>query len=751
MKQPIIFGVRHLSPAGAYHLRRLLDDVRPRLVLVEGPSDLTPQMRHIVDPKTKPPIAIMAYTSVRPIRTILYPFAEYSPEYQAILWAHQNGAECRFVDLPSGAFLAMRAADPKEEGPDASAEVYRKLDDLSGEDDHETYWEHLIEHSRAKGAYYHGAAEFGRQLRALTEGGDSDYAEIIVREAYMKRQMEKAFADGFEPEKTVVVTGAYHVAGLESNAPAMTDAEHAALPFVEANTTLMPYSYYRLSSRSGYGAGNKAPAYYSLLWQALNQGDAAVSVYGYLSRIAAYQRAHGNPVSTAEVIEAARLAAALAGMHGYHTPSLRDLRDAATTCMGHGSFSEIAVAAADTEIGTAIGALPEGVSRTSIQEDFYFLLKELRLEKYRSVVSQELALDLREKLNVKSEKSAFLDLERSFFLHRLRALGIHFAAWRKNGQDKATWAEQWELHWTPEAEIEIVENALRGDTVVQAASFAFKERIETGGGLAAAAQVIEDAFLCGMPESVQYATAALQGLAADAAAVTDIAATAQSLSAVLRYGSIRKLDPAPLEPVLEQLFLRGCLLVTESCVCDNSAAGQIIEAMGRLNDVSIHHDFLNGEQWVAALRGIASRDDLNTEASGFAAATLLERGMMDDAELSVEVHRRLSRGIPADLGASWFEGLSLKNRYALIARLSLWRELDAYLDTLDDEEFKRALVFLRRAFADFSAKEKADIAENMGEIWGVNPQQASELLNAQVSGEEKELLESLDDFDFGDI
>ena len=66
------------------------------------------------------------------------------------------------------------------------------------------------------------------------------------------------------------------------------------------------------------------------------------------------------------------------------------------------------------------------------------------------------------------------------------------------------------------------------------------------------------------------------------------------------------------------------------------------------------------------------------------------------------MERRLSKGVPADLGAGWFEGLSKKNRYALITRMSLWESLDQYLATLDDEEFKRALLFLRRAFADFT-------------------------------------------------
>lgn len=88
----------------------------------------------------------------------------------------------------------------------------------------------------------------------------------------------------------------------------------------------------------------------------------------------------------------------------------------------------------------------------------------------------------------------------------------------------------------------------------------------------------------------------------------------------------------------------------------------------------------------------------------------------------------------------------MKNRYALIARLSLWESLDEYLQTLDDEEFKRALIFLRRAFADFTSMEKDAIAENLGEIWDLNGQEVSETLNGQLG--EEELAESLEDFDF---
>ena len=83
------------------------------------------------------------------------------------------------------------------------------------------------------------------------------------------------------------------------------------------------------------------------------------------------------------------------------------------TCLGGGSFAAVSRAVASAEIGSAIGMLPDGVSRTSIQADFYRQLKDLKLEKYRDLTAQDLPLDLRENRNVKTARSAFLDLERS--------------------------------------------------------------------------------------------------------------------------------------------------------------------------------------------------------------------------------------------------------------------------------------------------------------------------------------------------
>ncbi len=747
MKNPNFFGIRHLSPAGAYYLRGFLDERKPRLVLVEGPSDFGDMLSDIVRGETKPPIAVLAYTKEAPVRTVLYPFAEYSPEYQAIQWCHKHQVECRFMDLPSETFLAIPESGMQEtEGEEGRMNVYEQLDRKSGGDGHDTFWERVMEQAGSMEAYHLGANSFGANIRSFTEGTENDWAETALREAYMRRQIRKAVDSGVEPQDIVVVTGSYHVEGLKNWRDA--DEDLSDMPKVGANHTLMPYSYYRLSTRAGYGAGNKAPAYYALLWEGLNRGEPMYAVYSYLIRLAEYQRGKGNPVSSASVIEAVRLAMSLAQLRGGTIASLRDLRDAAETCLGEGSVSNIILATADTEIGTAIGALPDGVSRTSIQEDFYRQLKDLKLEKYRDITAQDLMLDLRENRRVSSEKSAFIDLHRSFFLHRLRVIQVGFAQQQAVSQDNATWSEHWVVRWTPEAEIELVESALRGDTIDGAASFVMKERVESADKMGDIALVIEDACRCGMEKAVSYATAALQRMAVDAASVEDLAKTAHRLSIVVQYGNIRRIDAKPLEPILQQLFYRACLILESACVCDDAASQVITAAMEQLNSAELAHYFLDSAEWIKVLDNISERDDLNTKLSGFAAAILLERGSMDTQQLRTEVSRRLSKGIPADLGAGWFEGLAMKNRYALIARLSLWESLNDYLVTLDDEEFKRALVFLRRAFADFSAAEKDQIAENLGEILGLNGQAVSEAVNAVLDESAQQMIEGLDDFDF---
>jgi hypothetical protein len=210
-----------------------------------------------------------------------------------------------------------------------------------------------------------------------------------------------------------------------------------------------------------------------------------------------------------------------------------------------------------------------------------------------------------------------------------------------------------------------------------------------------------------------------------------------------------------LKPLLEQVFLEGALSLVGAANCDLAAAKKMVVGINELNKVSVEYTSLIDEPlWIGELQKLARADHLNPLLSGYACAAcalLVERNLISNDELAREVSRRLSPGIEADLGAGWFEGLAKRNRYALLTRLALWEQLDKYVASLTDEEFKRALVFLRRSFGDFSPSEKRSITENLGEIWGANPDNVSEALSGELTEKEKEKLDELSNFNFEDL
>jgi hypothetical protein len=462
-------------------------------------------------------------------------------------------------------------------------------------------------------------------------------------------------------------------------------------------------------------------------------------------------RAAGTFRSTAEVIDGVRLAETMAGMKG-SLPTLRELQDAAVTLLGQGDPTVVRESLLRVEVGTAIGALAKGVSQTSIQDDFYRELSRLKLEQFKAGVKRDLDLDLRENRRVKTAEAAFLDLHRSSFLHRLAVLEVPFAKNVAVRQDGTTWAERWALQWTPEAEIAIVEAVLLGETIELAVAFKFKQQLEKCTSIAEASTVIRQACECGMSGSIELARQTLQRLANDSSDFTALASATHELGLVIRYGDVRQFDAEPLRPLLEQLFLEGALSLVGAANCDLAAAKKMLAGMNELNKVALDYTSLIDEPlWLAELQKLARADHLNPLLSGYACALLVERNLISNDELAKEVSRRLSPGILADLGAGWFEGLSQRNRYALLTRLALWEQLDGYVSSLTEEEFKRALVFLRRAFGDFSPQEKHSITENLGEIWGVNKDNVSEVLSGELDEKEKKKLDELSDFNFEEL
>ncbi|MEQ5205193.1 DUF5682 family protein, partial [Providencia rettgeri] len=103
--------VRHHSPACAYSVLSLIEQVKPDYVLIEGPDSFNPLIAGLLDGDTRPPVAIMGQTTLKSAptesdesdavtRSAYFPFCEYSPEWQALHVGQLHQAQLRFIDLP---------------------------------------------------------------------------------------------------------------------------------------------------------------------------------------------------------------------------------------------------------------------------------------------------------------------------------------------------------------------------------------------------------------------------------------------------------------------------------------------------------------------------------------------------------------------------------------------------------------------------------------------------------------------------
>ena len=86
-----VLGVRHHGPGCARSVREALDALDPDVVLVEGPPDADAAIPWLADDDLVPPVALVVWAVDEPGRAVFYPFADWSPELQALRWAVERG------------------------------------------------------------------------------------------------------------------------------------------------------------------------------------------------------------------------------------------------------------------------------------------------------------------------------------------------------------------------------------------------------------------------------------------------------------------------------------------------------------------------------------------------------------------------------------------------------------------------------------------------------------------------------------
>ncbi|MEQ6436008.1 DUF5682 family protein [Comamonas sp. w2-DMI] len=766
------FGIRHHGPGCARSLLAALERLQPDCILVEGPPEGEALLPLLQSPELRPPVAMLVYRQDEPSHAAFYPFAEFSPEWQALHWAGRHQVPVRFFDLPQTHAMAIEAQRREQPRPEQAESEAGGQDDaveggeaaaagqalpaaedradmaLDGEaniaarhlpgdpldwlahaagfEDGESWWNRLVEERGDSEQLFESIAEAMAAVRceiAKESGAHGEHwrgahygRREALREAWMRQCMREAVRAGHQ--RIAVVCGAWHVPALKENVTAKADsALLKGLPKAKVQATWAPWTYRNLASSSGYGAGVTSPGWYAHLWQCSAPGKALVAAApastvrtaGWLARVAHLLREKDLDCSSAHIIEATRLAESLAALRGQPSPGLEELNEAISTVICMGETAPLQLIEDGLTVGDVLGTVPADVPQVPLQRDIEQQQKTLRLKP--EAATRLLALDLRKDT----------DLARSRFLHRLRLLGIDWGTLARDAQrNRGTFRESWQLQWQPELAVRIIEASVHGATVAQAATARLRASLTPGTPLPALAQAIDDALLADLPQLVEALVATLAERAATTGDVAQLLQALPPLAGVYRYGSVRQTDTALLAAVIDSLVLRAAIGLPVACMAMDQEA-----AAAMRTQVLAAHDALRlrgagepdaqaGESrnaWRAALRSLAMGDAAAALLRGMACRLLLDEHLLESGEAVAQFGRNLSLGVaPMDV-AAWLDGFLNQQALVLLHDEAIWGAVDAWLTQLGEAQFAQILPLVRRSFSAFSNHERQSLGE----------------------------------------
>jgi hypothetical protein len=698
--EPRVFGIRHHGPGSARQLVEALDALQPSVVLIEGPSDASDLLPMLADPAMVPPVALLTYAVDDPARALFWPFAVYSPEYQAACWAVRHGARTRFIDLPASWRLAPPAEAVVPEGePDAPVEAIERvavdaaavrlerdpigaLAQAAGYEDGESWWRDVIEENPAPGPVFGAVAD---AMAALREAAPAPSRHEAAREAHMRLEIAKAVKD--TDGDIAVVCGAWHVPALTMKVPAAVDrALLRDAPKVKTLSTWAPWTSPRLASGGGYGAGVTAPGWCAHIWET----PPALIPTRWLVRVAAALRGQGHDASTASVIEAERLAVSLAAIRDRPAPGFEELREAVIACLCLGSSFVWDTIGQGLLIGAEVGSIPDNVPLAPLLEDLQREQKRLRLKP--EALDRELAIDLR----------AEGGLDRSTLLHRLAILGVPWGTLADSGRSRGTFRERWVLRWEPEYGVRLVENLVHGPTIAQAAAGRMRADLFQATALGPLAVLVLAALTARLPDAVESGIARIEHRAGLTGDCLELLTAVPPIANTLRYGEARQTDRDQLESLLARIVARAALALPYAARdLDQDAAVAMRDAILGADGAIALAELAGGarDAWRSALRALLDDAGTSPLLAGAAGRMLYEREEISPEEATIILGRMLSPGRPVTDAAGFFEGFFDGAGERLIHDKPLRDSVDRWLLSLDPDHFTAHLPLFRRAFS----------------------------------------------------
>lgn len=693
-----ILGIRHHGVGSAKNLRDRLTALKPDMVLVEGPPEITEVLSLAGKKDLVPPVAVMVYNSEEPKESVFYPFAEYSPEWVAMDYANKNKIPVRAMDLPASISFAKKRLKMEEqsaETPVQEADPLTVLAQTMGYENGESWWEYHFEQTKENSAEHFNAVM--HLMGSLREDGLKSTLdeENIGREAWMRNIIRQARNEMYM--NIAVVCGAWH-------APALTNIDETArqdakiikeLPKskTKITATWIPWTNSRLSMFSGYGAGIYSPGWYEHQWKTKKNIEIA-----WLTRVAGVLRNKQIDISTAHVIEAFSLCRSLAVLRNKYYVSLDELNEAVLSVMCMGDQILLELVKKELIVGNVLGKVPDDIPKVPLQEDFEQKVKGLKLR--LTAEPKQYDLDLRKEI----------DLQRSIFFYRLEILEIKWAV-RTHSRTKGTFKESWQVEWSPDMMIDLVDRAFLGNTVETASQAIVISTCNESKSISEVGRLIQLSIPSELFTAIDTLLEKILELSSVSSDIADLMIAIPGLVDVVRYGNVRKSDLGVLNQIVQQLLVKVYVGLGNACYgldADNSAMmfGLI---SGFNNAIQLYNEDENIRQWNQTLYRLMDRGGIHPIILGCVCRLLLDANELDEQEADKRISYALSVNNDPHEVAMWLEGFLKGNGMILVYDNRLWNLIYSWVSSLDEKVFMELLPLLRRTFSKFEYGERRQI------------------------------------------
>lgn len=728
-----VIGVRHHSPACARLVASTIREVRPRFVLIEGPSDMNDRVSEL-HLGHELPIAIFSYARGEGVHHASWsPFCAYSPEWVALEEARSAGAETLFIDLPAWHEAFEEVENRYSDRHSRASERLQKLCERMGLEDTDALWDHLFEQPLEHAVLAERLTTYFRELREGDEAGARDRE----REAYMARWVAWAMHEATGAD-VVVVCGGYHAPEVER---AWTTAEHGARPEVpvregaaRTGSYLVPYSFHRLDSFVGYESGMPSPEFYQRVWE--NGADAAGETM--LERTIVHLRQKKQRISAADTIAALTLARGLQRLRGHVELARLDVLDGLAGAVVKDALEAplpwnrrgmlargtdpVLVEMVAAFSGDRIGKLAKGTPRPPLVGDAYAELERVGIEpkgRPESVLVDLLVPEGRGKSRV---------------LHRLRVLGVPGFVRTKAPSFRRTdteLREEWSVRSELTAEPALIEASAHGATLEAAAAGRLEERIRESLSTRDVARLLREAAFVGIDSLTQRVVAEVRRIAGVDPHFGSLGGALSELMALYTHDTLLgAAGTVILQETIEAAFERGLWLFEG--IAGAAGAAEVDGTLALRDALRFGGPTLglDGPRAAAVMQrrsvDLSTPPALRGAALGFLWST---RARVDEQKAAAAV-RGSAR--PKTLG-DFLTGLFALAREEVLHSPSVFAVVDEVIAAMTRDDFLVAIPSLRLAFSYFPPREKETIAKNVLALHGAAGSDVRTLTRLAVS------------------